>query len=347
VFERRGSGGAVDGQGEHVASVIEVAKLAGVSRQTVSNVLNAPERVAQSTRERVEAAIAELGYQPDRNARNLQARRAHLIGIDLRPSGPDEVSPVLDRFLHALTEEAAKRGYHVLVFPRTDDPASSHLPLHATRAVDGFVLVDTHPEDRRVEVLAEKGVPFVTFGATGGSFAHDVVDVDGHLGGRLAALEALRNAASRPAFVGWPDGSLVGDARLAGFLEAVGEAGIDTAQVPVARSVNRVEAGVQATLDLLRSDTPPDAIVAVSDLLAVGVVRALRSLDLRAGRDVRVVGFDDAPIAAHLDPPLTTVGQPVKAVAQLVVERFLARLDAPDAPVTTDLLDPHLVVRQT
>lgn len=330
-----------------MTSLMDVAQRAGVSRQTVSNVLNAPDRVASVTRERVEAAIAELGYRPNRSAQNLRSRRSRLLGLDLKPTGPEEVSPVLDRFVHALSEEAARVGYHVLVFPRADDAAVTHLPLHATRTVDGFVLVDTEAMDRRVEVLAKNDVPFVTFGRTAGGVAHDAVDVDGHLGGRIAATEALSRGARRPAFVTWPKGSLVGDARLAGFLEVCAEAGIPGTDVAVLRRLHRVEDGVEAALTLLRGDPSIDAIVASCDLLAVGVLRAIRSLGLRAGHDVRVIGFDDSPIAAHLDPPLTTVGQPVREVAKRVISTFLARLDDPEAPVSVELLEPHLVVRLT
>ncbi len=330
-----------------MTSLLEVARRAGVSRQTVSNVINAPDRVAASTRERVEAAIEELSYVPNRSARNLRSRRSHLLGLDLLPTGPNEFSPVLDRFVHALTEEASRFGYHVLVFPRGEDPGTSHLPLHATQTVDGFVLIDTEFDDPRAEVLAKNDVPFVTFGTTGGNIVHDVVEVDGHLGGRLAGREALARGARAPAFIGWPEGSLAGDARLAGFLEVCGESGLSVEEVPVLRRMNRVEDGVEAAMTLLRADRSVDAIVTVSDLLAVGVLRAIRSFSLRAGQDVRVVGFDDAPIAAHLDPPLTTVGQPVREVAQRVIATFLARLEDPEAPVRVDLLDPYIVVRLT
>lgn len=330
-----------------MASLIEVAHRAGVSRQTVSNVLNAPDRVAPDTRARVAAAIEELGYRPNRRAQNLRARRSHLLGLDLAPSGPDEVSPILDRFIHALTEAAGRFGFHVLIFPRTDDPATSHLPLHATQTVDGFVLMDTRQDDPRAEVLSKNDVPFVSFGRTGGRIAHDCVDVDGSVGTRLAVEELLRSGVRRPAFVGWPEGSLAGNDRLSGFLEACRAGGLDPAALPVLRRLNRVEAGVEAAMTLCGSQDPPDAIVTASDLLAVGVIRGLRSLDLTAGRDVRVVGFDDAPIAAHLDPPLTTVRQPLDQVARRIVELFRARLSDPDAPATTELLDPHLVVRLT
>jgi DNA-binding LacI/PurR family transcriptional regulator len=331
-----------------MASIVEVAARAGVSRQTVSNVLNAPERVRPETRARVEAAIEALGYHPNRSAQNLRSQRAHLLALDLAPTGPHEVSPVLERFVHALSETAAEHGYHLLIFPRTGDPTASHLPLVDTRTVDGFVLVDTERDDHRVKVLADRQIPFVTFGRTDGGVDHDAIDVDGVYGGRLVGEHLAAAGCRRVGFVGWPEGSLAGDARYAGLTQGWCDAGRSPTDLDLVRCLNSVEDGVEAVRELAaRPSGLPDAIAAVSDLLAVGVIRGLRAHGLVAGRDVRVVGYDDAPIAAHLDPPLTTVRQPLEEVAQRVLARFLARLDDPDAPTVTELLEPQLVVRST
>lgn len=331
-----------------MVSIVDVAAAAGVSRQTVSNVLNAPDRVRPETRARVEAAIAELGYRPNAGARNLRSQRSRLIGVDLAPTGVDEVSPVLQRFVHALSEAAADHDYHVMIFPRGGDARESHLPLIDSRTVDGFVLVDTERDDPRAKLLAGRSVPFVTFGRTGEPSVHDVVDVDGAVGGRLIAEHLRSTGATSAAFVGWPEGSLAGDERLVGFLEGWRSSSGEPRPIMLRRQHNRVEEAVATTRALVaESGQAPDAIVAVSDLIAVGVMRGLRSLGLRAGRDVRVVGFDDAPIAAHLDPPLTTVRQPLVEVAHRVIERFVARLDRPDEPAVLELLHPELVVRET
>jgi DNA-binding LacI/PurR family transcriptional regulator len=334
-------------RGGEVASIVDVAARAGVSRQTVSNVLNAPDRVSPQTRRRVEEAISQLHYRPNRSAQNLRSQRSRLLGVDLAPMGPHEVAPVLDRFVHALSEEAARHGYHVLLFPRAGDGGATHLGLYETRTVDGFVLVDTERDDPRAAALVGEDVPFVTFGRTGATSAHDVVDVDGFAGGRAVASQLVASGCRRPAYVAWPEGSLAGDDRLAGFLAGCEDAGIDPGSVPVLRRLNRVEDGVDAALSLVEAAERPDAIATVSDLIAVGVIRGLRSLGLRAGDEIRVVGFDDAPLSAHLDPPLTTVRQPLGEVARRVVERFLARLSDPDSPVVTQLLEPYLVVRRT
>jgi DNA-binding LacI/PurR family transcriptional regulator len=330
-----------------VASIVDVAARAGVSRQTVSNVLNAPDRVSPDTRLRVEEAIAALHYRPNRSAQNLRSQRSRLLGVDLTPMGAHEVAPVVDRFVHALSEEADRHGYHVLLFPRSGVGAASHLSLYETRTVDGFVLLDTERDDARAAGLAAEQVPFVAFGGTGTAIAHDVVDVDGFAGGRAVAAELAASGRSQPAYVAWPEGSLVGDQRLAGFLAGCSDAGIDPAQVRVLRRLNRVEDGVDAALSLVEGPDRPDAIATVSDLLAVGVLRGMRSFGLRAGEDIRVVGFDDTPLSAHLDPPLSTVRQPLGDVARRIVARFLVRLDDPDAPFVTELLEPYLVVRRT
>lgn len=330
-----------------MSSINDVAEHAGVSRQTVSNVLNNPERVRDETRQRVLAAIDELDYHPNRRAQNLRSRRSHLLGIDVAEMGSHEVSPVIDRFIHALSVEASHHGYHVLLFPRTGDATQSHVPLHETHTVDGFVLVDTEPDDARAAVLVQAQVPFVAFGRTGGRLRHDVVDVDGAAGGRAIAEELAASGCERPAFVAWPEGSLAGEERLAGFKDGWRAAGHDPEHLQVVRRLNRVSDGVDAAQTLVDRSPAPDAIVAVSDLLAVGVVRGLRSRSLRPGRDLRVIGYDDAPIAAHLDPPLTTVRQPLQAVAARIIARFLARLDDPDAPVAEELLAPQLVIRET
>lgn len=329
-----------------MASIIDVAARAGVSRQTVSNVLNAPDRVSPDTRARVEDAITTLNYRPNRSAQNFRAQRSHLLGVDLATVGPHEVAPVLDRFVHALSQQAARRGYHVLLFPRSGDGAV-HLSLYETRTVDGFVLVDTERDDPRATALAEQRVPFVTFGRTGATGEHDAVDVDGFAGGYAVAAELVASGRRRPAYVAWPEGSLAGDQRLAGFLAGCEDAGVDPSDVRVLRRLNGVEDGVDAAVTLLEGSEWPDAIATVSDLIAVGIIRGLRSLGVRAGNEIRVVGFDDSPLAAHLDPPLTTVRQPLDEVARRVVARFLARLEDPDGPSVTELLEPYLVVRRT
>jgi len=330
-----------------VVSINDVAARAGVSRQTVSNVLNAPERVADTTRSRVEDAITALGYRPNTTARNLRRQRTRLLGLGLLGGDPDWTSTVINRFIHALTAAAAEQQFHVLLVPRGDDPVRTHLELHESGTVDGFALIDNEPDDARVQALADRRVPFVAFGRTHIRTPHDVVDVDGAAGTRDGVAHLAAQGRRRLAFVGWPEDSLVGEERLRGVREGCVAAGLDPAELEVVRRPNTIAAGAEAAGVLLAGRRPPDGIVAVSDTLAIGVFRALRGRGLMPGQDVGVVGFDDAATAAQLDPPLTTVRQPLVAVARRIVERIEVRCTTPDADHVRELIAPELVVRET
>ncbi|WP_205857016.1 LacI family DNA-binding transcriptional regulator, partial [Phytoactinopolyspora endophytica] len=165
------------------ATLNDVARRAQVSRQTVSNVLNAPDRVRPDTAERVRQAIEQLGYRPHRLARNLKTRASRMIGYEITRSRLGVLNPVLDRFVHALVEAAENDGYHVLLFtPDEDGLVTAYDELVGTRTVDGFVLSDIDYGDPRAVALAERGVPFVTFGRPEITSPHSWVDVDGAAG---------------------------------------------------------------------------------------------------------------------------------------------------------------------
>ncbi|MEU4742791.1 LacI family DNA-binding transcriptional regulator [Actinosynnema sp. NPDC023658] len=297
-------------------TIRQVALHAGVSRQTVSNVLNAPHRVESGTRQRVGSSIEALGYRPNRNARNLAARRAGLIGYCVPES--DTPNPFMDRFLHLLTAEVERSGRNVLLF--TGGAVGVYADLVAQRAVDAFVLADTVDDDPRHGWLAERDVPFVSFGRTWtGRQPGPWVDLDGAGVCRrlVAGLHDLGHR--RIAFVGKCGATGQYLDRVRGW-----RAGCDALGLPsdrlVCAEVDTVEAGGVAMRNLLDSEVPPDAVIAVSDPIAVGVHREVRRQGLRPGTDVAVTGFDDSPLASVVDGGLTSVRQPVERFARTVVD---------------------------
>src|SRR5581483_8145620 len=163
-----------------------VARAASVSRQTVSNVLNAPHLVRTATRERVEAAIERTGYRPVKAAQTLRTRRSHLIAVGLQSAAEDRAE-VLHGFLHALADRAQQRGYRLLLYTAADDAGEigTYDTLRGEYDLDAFVLTGTHTGDQRTAWLDSRGIPFVTFGRPWGSDAqHSWVDVDGARGVR-------------------------------------------------------------------------------------------------------------------------------------------------------------------
>jgi DNA-binding LacI/PurR family transcriptional regulator len=317
-------------------TIAEVAGLAGVSRQTVSNVLNAPERVAPGTAERVTAAIERLGYRPNKAARNLRARASRLVGF--RINSPMGLGNLLDRFLHALADAARASGHHVLLFsPEEADEVAAYEDLIRTGTVDGFVLADIAAHDTRPARLAASGIPFVCFGRPWGH-DHDEyawVDVDGAHGTADAVDHLVARGHRRIGYLGWPEGTGFGDERKAGWLARVNHHGLDATGLAAACAQDAGEAG-RAARAMTETADPPTAFVCGSDTYAVGV-------RLACGADV--VGFDDSPAASLLTPPLSSLRQPLGDVAHHVVDLLLRKIKDPTTPPSGVLLRPELVRR--
>jgi DNA-binding LacI/PurR family transcriptional regulator len=330
-------------------TITTVAARANVSRQTVSNVLNAPHRVQADTRERVEAAINALGYRPHRAARQLRTHRSNLIAMRMAPFSEELAGSVLDRFVHAVTESAQRLGFRTLVFTANDDgdEIGTYADLLNSYELDAFILTGTHHRDRRTTWLRKQGVPFVTFGRPWGvRAAHWWVDVDGKAGTSSATERLLDAGHRRIGFVGWPVGSGVGDDRRAGWETTLRAAGVDPAGLATSTE-NTAEEGHAAALDLVR-DRGADAVVCASDTLALGALGMVRDQVSRGGAAVPVIGFDDSPWASALG--LTTVAQPLREAAATCVELLTSFLDRPEDDTEAEhhvLLAPHLVIRQT
>ncbi|MEH0108976.1 LacI family DNA-binding transcriptional regulator [Tersicoccus sp. MR15.9] len=329
-----------------------LASSLGVSRQTISNVLNNPQVVHASTRDRVLAEIRASGYRPSAAARSLRSRRSEVIGLRIRPAVDGINGSLMDAFLHALVECSQRRDHRLLLITATSDEqeTSEQAALHTTGAIDGCVLTDTHLDDTRPAELAATGVPFVAFGRPwqDRDAGHSWVDIDGAAGTRLATEHLLDLGHRRIAFLGWPTGSGVGDDRRSGWQRAMADAGVAAEDLATGlldqRTDDGVVEGTQAMERALRAGAT--AAVCASDSLAVGASTVLRRVSSAETARTAVVGFDDTPVAAALG--LSSVRQPVAAAASRVVDLLIERLTTandPPEPVH-DLLTPELVLRE-
>ncbi|RJK95463.1 LacI family DNA-binding transcriptional regulator [Vallicoccus soli] len=344
------------------ATLQSVARAARVSRQTVSNALNAPHVVSPETLQRVLAAVDELGYRPSRAARQLRTRRSHTLAMRLDPFRDGVNGSVLDRFLHALVEGAQGAGYRVLLFTAEDDAGEleRYAELLEASDVDGFVLTGTHAGDPRSGWLAERGVPHSAFGRPWDDPAAPLpdaergagcwVDVDGAVGTRAAVGHLVASGHRRIAFVGWPAGSGSGDLRRSGWREACAERGLELPDHYDVAVPDGVDAGRASASALLTSALPPTAIVCASDSLALGVLAVAAEAEGAGGLGegtpaTAVVGFDDTPAAAAVG--LTSVAQPLAEAARTCLDQLLAQLDEGASPCPPRLLPPELVVRRS
>lgn len=341
-------------------TVQDVARLAGVSRQTVSNVLNNPDVVRDVTRERVLEAVRGLGYRPHAAARQLRTRRSSAIAVHLDPYAGGISGVVLDRFVHALAERASARGMRVLVYTaqNAEEEISRVEDLLDGGEVDAVVISGTIHDDPRTAWLRQHHVPFASFGrpwgAEGLAEPHPWVDVDAAAGTEAATRHAIEAGAHRVAFLGWPAGSGTGDDRETGWRRATaappawrggGQAdGLDVAGERIAVA-DDVSAARSALGEVLARDAA-DAVVCASDVLAIGA--HLAALD--AGRpELPVYGFDNTPTADALG--LSSVEQHPEHVATAVLELLMGEAGTavlPEAELGGTrhrLVTPQLVVR--
>ncbi|MEX5634797.1 LacI family DNA-binding transcriptional regulator [Parafrankia sp. FMc2] len=326
-----------------------VAELAGVSRATVSRVVNDSERVSPEAREAVTAAITALGYVPNRAARSLVTRRTDTIAL-IAHERPDTVfaDPFFASVLRGANQALSLTQLQlVLLQVQGDQQRDRALRYVGNGHVDGVLLLSLHGDDTLATSVSKAGVPLVMAGRLLTGEVVDSVDADNVGGAGLAVRHLVATGRRRLATIAGPLDMSVGVDRLRGYTEAVLEAGLPDAATRIAAG-DFTEAGGRAAAARLLAEHPAlDALFAASDLMALGALRALRAAGRRVPEEVAVIGFDDAAPAAYTDPPLTTIRQPVERLGQEMVRLLLRRIgDGPGEPVAV-VLPTELVVRSS
>ncbi len=322
-------------------TIRDVAQTAGVSMATVSNVVNGHAHVRQRTRGKVLDAIDQLGYQASRAAKSLPAGRTFMLAYCLHDDARQ--NPALDVFLHQIVSTAASAGLELILTTQAgSDRLAPYVELVRRGGADGFVLSGIEYHDERVTFLRERNIPVACFGRVADSGV-PWIDVDGAAGVRASVGHLIDQGRSRISFVGWQPGPPAGDARHAGFTDATIAAGLRVGtEIRVANDFDEARKAVAEQLE----GVDVDALVCVSDTVALGAMAGLRDLGLIPGADVAVTGFDDVPAAALTVPGLTSLRQPMDRVGALLVERIIALLTGEDAPESV-LLEPDLIVRES
>ncbi|WP_051218318.1 LacI family DNA-binding transcriptional regulator [Nocardioides insulae] len=329
-------------------TLADVAEVAGVSRQTVSNAINNPDLLRADTLARVQEAIDELGYVPNRAARNLRTRASHLIGLRARPAPEGTAHALMDRFVHALVDTSRTAGYHIMLV--TDDPedrtgTAGYDDLLRSTAVDAFVVTDTHLDQPQLAFLESRRARFVAFGRPWADpdAGHPWVDVDHAAGAALATEHLIGLGHTRIGWIGWHKDSRIGEERRSGWSRVLKAHGLSTTAM-ASRVEDTIASGRSAAAVLL-DEARPTAFVCASDTLAMGVLHLLDERGLRMGEDLAVVGYDDSLVAQCLPGGLTSVRLPLEQVAEEIVAALEGLLARPSYVGPGVLLPPTLRVR--
>jgi len=348
LSQNRPAGRADDRKRADAKTLEAVALAAGVSRATVSRVVNGSSRVTPATRKVVEKAIHRLGYVPNRAARSLVTRRTESVGLVIpepttRLFG-DPFFPRLIRGINAVLSEADQ--VLVLLTPQSAHDEEQLGRYLVSGHLDGAMLVSLHGADPLPAFLADRGIPVVVGGRPTRGSPVDVVDVDNVQGALQAVRHLIALGRRRIVTVTGPLDMAPAQDRLVGYRRALEEARIDhDPTLELAGDFDQTAAR-EAVEGFIAAGGRFDALFAASDAMALGAMSAIRRADLRVPEDIAVVGYDDSPLALFSDPPLSSVRQPIEEMGREMARAMLAQLaGAPRQVARSVVLATELVVR--
>ena len=337
-------GGTARGTRPGRPTLEEVAERAGVSRATVSRVVNGQTTVAEDLRQAVEAAAAELGYVPHAAARSLVTHRTDSVALIL-PESPNRVfsdDQFFPSVIRGVAAELDAAGKLLVLLTTGSAEARSRAERYAVGGhVDGVMFASLHDADLLPELMLRRGVPVVCNGLP--HVAAPCIDVD-HVGGvRGAVAYLIAKGRKRIATVAGPQDMVAGRARLDGYRQALAAA---DRRAIVAVGDFTAESGHAGMRQLLADEPDLDAVFVASDLMAHGALQALREAGRRVPEDVAVIGFDDISLATYCDPPLTTVRQPIAEIGRSMARAMLRLLEGLEVEPLT-ILPTELVLRES
>lgn len=323
----------------------EIAKLAKVSRSTVSRVINDDPKVSETTRKRVLAVVQRKNYHPNVAARGLAAGRSRVIGLVI-PMGVSALfaDPYFPLLIQGVSAACNAHDHSVMLWiaePEYERRTITQI-LH-NGLIDGAIVTSHLLDDPVLEALMKSSLPFVMIGRHTEPTKVSYVDVDNHNSARKIVEHLMQRGYKRVATITGPRNMIAGLDRLEGYLAALRDRGV-TAEVSLIVEGDFTEgSGYKGMQQLIPQK--PDAVFVASDTMANGAMRALREANLQIPQDVALAGFDDMPFAEHTDPPLTTIRQPIHQAGFVATETVIDLVANPRSRARHIILPTELVIR--
>ena len=330
-------------------TIRDVARHLNLSITTVSRAINNYEDVSEETRQRVLQAVVDLGYTPNRAARQLRHKYSDTIGYILPADAPRFLDPFFAEFIAGLGDETSKHGLDLLV---STAPSGSQVEQHAYEKwlhghkVDGIVLNRMHLKDWRVEYLAQNKFPFVTLERSLDPYDYPSIEINGRYWFKTLIDHLVSLGHQRIAYIGADPELKIQADRFAGYLDGLQLNGLTFDPELVLTGDLTSEGGYSTGERLLALPYPPSAITCVDDMTAIGVLHAARDLGWIVGENLAITGFDGIEGFKHTQPPLTTINQPIYMIACRLVQ-MLADQIAGKVLEERVQIDPVLEIRQS
>jgi DNA-binding LacI/PurR family transcriptional regulator len=330
-------------------TIRDVAKQLNLSITTVSRALDGYSDVAEETRDLVKRTANEMGYVPNRAARQLRRKRSDALGYILPAGFPRFSEAFFSDFIAGLGDETALNQLDLLI--STASPGESEQQMYRRwvqeRKVDGLILNRVRLQDWRVDFLCQENFPFSTLERSLNPGNYPSIEVDGRKGIHTLIDHLVRKGHRRIAYIGGQEELKIQTERFSGYREGLASAGIQFDDALTANQNISRQDGYQATQKLLNLADPPTAIVCINDVVALGAMRAGQEKGLVVGRDLAVAGFDDTEEARQAQPALTTLRQPVYQIARDLVRLLVARIVEGTVEGTQMRLFPELIIRES
>ena len=328
-----------------MAKIRDVAERAGLSAATVSRVINGHPTVSPELAERVRLVIAEMGYQPNRVARNLRRRVSGVWAVVIG----DIENPFFTSMVRGVEDVARDSGFSVLLCNSDEDVTKeqNYINVLLAEQVAGVIIAPASGVDSSLDVLGEHGVAVVAIDRRPAGRQVDTVLANNIEGARAATAHLLEQGYRRIAFLGGPADVTMVRERVIGFRAALRDAGSGSDTPAVVHANFRESGGYEAMRRLLAQSPRPDAVLVTNNLMAIGALRALAESDLASPADMGIVAFDDHPWATLMRPSLTVVAQPVYELGRTAAELLRDRLADRDRPPQSVVLRSELRVRES
>lgn len=328
-----------------MATIRDVAALAGVSTTTVSHVINNSRFVSPEVRERVYQAMEELRYQPNALARSLRQGKTNTIGL----LSPNSANPYFAEIGRAVEDAAFTSRYSVIICNTEgkQEKESFYLDVLSKKRVDGIILVGISQTNETLDRLLAKGVPVVLVDREIPDLDVDLVLTDNKHAGYLATRHLIEQGHTRIACVTGPAHVHPSSRRVVGYQEALQEAGLPLQEEYILPGDFSAQSGWEATRTLLALPQPPSAIFLCNDLMAIGGLRAAAEAGFVVPQDLAIMGFDDIELASFTNPTLSSISQPKAEMGAIAVQMLLEQIEGKRSEPRQEILQPALIVRRS